>query len=559
MAVHDGLTGIDGRRAGDRRRRAWRAAARARAAFAVVVAVAGVALASPAAAQVRRFALVIGQNQGDADDQLLRYAERDAERLADVLVGVGSVPRGDLVLLRDTSVAGVADAFADLDARIAAAPGETMLIVYYSGHADDEGLHLGGARLQFGDLKARLQRSAATVRVLIIDACRSGQATRVKGAKPAAPFTIRADDRLAGEGLAIITSAASGEDAQESDRLQGSFFTHHLVAGLIGAADRSRDARVTLHEAYQYAYTETLRATTLAPIVQHPTYSFQLRGKQEIVLTSFDAARTGMGRLRLEAPGVYVVFERGDDGAIVAETAVTDTTDIMLPVGRYFIRRRAGDAVYEGTAAIAAGQVRAVGTGDLRSVPSGQIVRKGLAPARSWSVAIGAAVGTRALPAAVTGGAYMWRPSLGVQLDHRLVSFDLRLSYGRRAIDGASDPDGKTDAAHEVMAADVGIMKFVDWRRAWFGGGARVGLDRVTERWGDVNTADGAREPGFLEQTYYYKRGSLLGRAGLQVTSWLGVYVEGAGNLYLLPDDGYNDDLAMLSTELTAGLLVHAL
>ena len=34
--------------------------------------------------------------------------------------------------------------------------------------------------------------------------------------------------------MAILTSSAAGENSQESDVLRGSFFSHHLVAGLRG-------------------------------------------------------------------------------------------------------------------------------------------------------------------------------------------------------------------------------------------------------------------------------------------------------------------------------------
>jgi hypothetical protein len=141
-------------------------------------------------------------------------------------------------------------------------------------------------RLEFSTLKQRIEGSSAQLRVLIVDACRSGEITRVKGASPAEPFKIDPVGRGVGEGVAIITSAASDEDAQESDRLQASFFTHHLLSGMLGAADTSKDKQVTLGEAYGYAYNETLRSTSRAKVVQHPTYWFEIRGRQDLVLTS---------------------------------------------------------------------------------------------------------------------------------------------------------------------------------------------------------------------------------------------------------------------------------
>ena len=261
-----------------------------------------VADAFGAGGKTRRFALVVGANQGNASDVALRYAERDARRLADVLTRMGRVQPEDLILLEATDAQSVERVLGDLNRRIgqfhATRPdAETMLVVFYSGHAGPVGLHIGGTRLRFDRLKQMLDDSPARIRVLIVDACRSGEVTRVKGAAAAEPFAIQVEDRLGGEGMAIITSSAAGEDAQESDRLQGSFFTHSFLTGLQGAADTSGDRRVTLNEAYRYAYDETLRATSRAPNLQHPTYSFRLRGRDDLVLTVLRGphARDGPG------------------------------------------------------------------------------------------------------------------------------------------------------------------------------------------------------------------------------------------------------------------------
>ena len=48
---------------------------------------------------------------------------------------------------------------------------------------------------------------------------------------------------------------------EESDLLGGSYFSHHLASGLLGDADRSADGRVTLAEAYAYAYERTVADT----------------------------------------------------------------------------------------------------------------------------------------------------------------------------------------------------------------------------------------------------------------------------------------------------------
>ena len=40
----------------------------------------------------------------------------------------------------------------------------------------------------------------------------------------------------------LLTSSSADEDAQESDAIAGSYFSHHLVSGLRGSADRAATA-----------------------------------------------------------------------------------------------------------------------------------------------------------------------------------------------------------------------------------------------------------------------------------------------------------------------------
>lgn len=66
------------------------------------------------------------------------------------------------------------------------------------------------------------------MRVLVLDACRSGALTRVKRGRIVQPFAITHDAGLRGEGM-VLTASSANEDAQESDELRGSFFAHALV------------------------------------------------------------------------------------------------------------------------------------------------------------------------------------------------------------------------------------------------------------------------------------------------------------------------------------------
>jgi uncharacterized caspase-like protein len=238
--------------------------------------------ASPPAA--RRLAIVVGNNVGARDRPPLRFAERDAGKVADLLTELGGVARDDLILLPGKPAAAVRAAFAETQRKLSewSQGGGTSAVVlfYYSGHSDGDALMLGDDRLPFGELRRLLASTAAPVRLAIIDSCQSGSVLLAKGGRRGPAFDIHLDDEVGSTGEAILTSSAANELALESRRIGGSLFTHHLVSGLRGAADRSGDGLVTLSEAYQYAFARTVAATAATTLgTQHPAYATVCRAR----------------------------------------------------------------------------------------------------------------------------------------------------------------------------------------------------------------------------------------------------------------------------------------
>lgn len=354
--------------------------------IAALLSCAAVAHAAP-----RRYAVVIGNNEGLEGDQRLRYAERDAERVAATMTAWGGVEREDLRLVLGLDAAGVERELLGMVERVRGRD-DTVLFIYYSGHGDGEALHLSGTRLPLSRLYAIIDGAPATVRLLVVDACHSGELTRRKGATPAEPFAIAADDRLVTEGVAIITSSAASETAHESDHLRGGVFTHHFITGLRGAADESGDRRVTLREVYDYAYRQTLRTTSRARATQHPTFSFELRGQEDVVLTRLAGAAAG--RLRFAAGGEFTVLQADDDGRAVAELTIDGATEILLEPGEYLVRLRTDEAVFEVRITVRSGEVTVIELTDMRARPYGGASPRG-APGETPAVAVEAAPSPR--------------------------------------------------------------------------------------------------------------------------------------------------------------------
>ena len=253
------------------------------------IALAGGAASASAAVPVQRFVLVVGANLGGGDRVKLQYAISDAERFARVMIELGGVPQANEVVLKQPRLKELVDALDALNARVVEArrakePGRIEVIVYYSGHADEQGLLIGSDRYSYRTLRDRLDQIPADVRIAVLDACASGAFTRLKGGKVRPPFLV--DESADMRGHAFLTSSAETESAQESDRIRGSYFTHYLISGFRGAADLSGDGKITLNEAYQFAFNETLgRTVDTRGGAQHPSYDINLSGSGDVVMT----------------------------------------------------------------------------------------------------------------------------------------------------------------------------------------------------------------------------------------------------------------------------------
>jgi hypothetical protein len=310
--------------------------------------------------RLRRFALLIGVNDGGPSRAKLRYATSDARSMARVLENLGGVGSGDLVFVEKPTRAATIDGFARIEALLRAGhtPGvRRELLVYYSGHSDEEGLLLGNERVSYDELRARIKEVPAELRVAILDSCASGAFTRGKGGVMRPPFMLDASTDMRGH--AFLTSSAANEVAQESDRISASFFTHFLVSGLRGAADANQDRRVTLQEAYQFASAETLaRTERTRGGPQHAAYEFDLAGTGDMVVTD---VRTTQASLVLtpELSGRITVREAG--GALVAELRkpAGNTIELGVEAGAYVISMEGAPGArttFEAKATLAQGQ-----------------------------------------------------------------------------------------------------------------------------------------------------------------------------------------------------------
>jgi Caspase domain len=217
-----------------------------------------------------RFAIVIGNNHPESSKQVtLRYADDDAFATHQLMqeAGVDSTllvsPDSDTERLYPDvrHVEATPEQLERVTAQIAGkvrAAGRSELLVFYSGHGDEddtgEGYVLLEGRRRFTQamLISLLTRIAANRNHGIIDACKSSLFVFDRGPggdhRPytGRPLAIASPALRANTGFVLSTS--SGRDSHEWERFHAGILSHELRSALRGAADLDYDGQVTYRE-----------------------------------------------------------------------------------------------------------------------------------------------------------------------------------------------------------------------------------------------------------------------------------------------------------------------
>jgi hypothetical protein len=350
------------------------------------------ASAQPDGIFMRRLALLVGANKGGPGRPVLRYAVDDARAVGRVLEDMGGVLPGDARYLEDPDKSALLGAIRSLATDVDKARRTSRrveAIFYFSGHSDEEALFLGQERMPYSELKDLITALAADVRIAILDSCASGALTLPKGVIKRPPFLM--DTAYDMKGYAFVASSSASEAAQESGRLGRSFFTHNLVSGMRGAADMNLDGRITLNEAYQFAFDGTLVQTerTMAG-AQHPSRHIQMSGTGDVVITEI---RKSEAVLVLDTGFSGRVFVHDSAGNLLVELNKPAGREVAIGLGsggyRVFVVGESG--ALEAKARLEDGKSRVLGRDDFaRAARVPETVRGTAAPPPlSWGRASG--------------------------------------------------------------------------------------------------------------------------------------------------------------------------
>jgi hypothetical protein len=329
-----------------------------------------------------RYALVIGSNTGSEDRVELKYAVSDARSFAGILTEMGGVSKERCIVTANPdrqTLLGEFDRLQQIVDGEKTLSGRKEAIVYYSGHADAMGIILGTDRYTYKEMLQNLRTIGVDVSIAVLDACASGSLTREKGGTHRQPFLYDISTEM--QGHAYLTSSSSDEASQESDAIKSSFFTHYLISGMRGPADGNSDGKVTLNEAYEFAYDETLQRTEKTKAgPQHAAYDIRLKGSGDLVLTDL---RTSSSLLRLMPPVHGRIYIHDAQGRLLVEMLKNagKKLEIGLEPGKFDVVVSDGDDVTAATVTLTEGHAAEVSGAELHAVKQLRHRVRGTSPA----------------------------------------------------------------------------------------------------------------------------------------------------------------------------------
>jgi hypothetical protein len=304
------------------------------------------ALLPARAAGIHRISLFIGIDQGLENETSLRFAARDAKEMAAIFRQSGLYPADGLTVLANTSMESVRQAMRSVETsalRWKREGEQTYLFLYFSGHGDAQSLHIRGSKLMRDDLVAWLNALPCELKIMVLDACESGDFLRSKGGRFLQDLPVQIENNLKSRGSIIVSSTSRGELAQESDEYQGAVFTHHLENGLRGLADFNGDGWIGLQEAFEYSRRATSKDMVLnGSLRQNPSFDLDLVGASDPGLIPIDNGKSWMLLRHFPAGNLDIYDANSLDRVARVWLSGSDSLAYRIQSGGYLFRFHEG-------------------------------------------------------------------------------------------------------------------------------------------------------------------------------------------------------------------------
>ncbi|MBI4533761.1 MAG: tetratricopeptide repeat protein [Candidatus Melainabacteria bacterium] len=199
-----------------------------------------------------KWAVVIGVGQfADSKVPTLKYSAKDAkdfyDYLTDPTAGRFSKDHVKLLVNEEATKVNIMDVIGDSFLPHAAMP-DDLVVIYVSTHGSPAGADIRGVNyivaydtlasklfatgIEMKQLLRMIKERVHTNRILLVmDTCYSGAGAH-EGHKGLTRSNINAHEVAQGIGSLVITSSSPDERSWESDNLQNSYFTRHLIESL---------------------------------------------------------------------------------------------------------------------------------------------------------------------------------------------------------------------------------------------------------------------------------------------------------------------------------------
>ncbi len=231
----------------------------------------------------RRLALIVGISKYADPSINLRYAHRDARSLYELLtseeLGPAAFEREDVTLLLDEE-ATVANIHSGLRDFLQRADENDFVLFFFAGHGapdvrriedlylvahDTDPDRIAGTGLLMRHVREAISEIRARHVLVLTDACHSAGMGSSDGRSIARVNRIHEAflSRMfhTSDSLAILSASEAAQLAHEDARLNHGVFTHFLLEGLRGEADKDGDKIVSLGEIMEYVRDRVKEAT----------------------------------------------------------------------------------------------------------------------------------------------------------------------------------------------------------------------------------------------------------------------------------------------------------
>lgn len=239
-----------------------------------------------------RWAIIVGISKYQTASLNLQYADRDAEKLYQLLLTPsGGHFKKDFICKLTNKTATTGNIIRALRAFLKKPAREDLVIIYFACHGapdperpenvyllthDTNPADIAGTALPVGDINRALKDTLLSEKVIILaDTCHSaaiGGGMRSRGLDESTALINRYLQEISAArgGTALLTSAEAHEVSFEDEKWGGGHgvFTYYLLKGLNGEADVNNNGFITVGELFEYVRENVKKATNHK---QHPS------------------------------------------------------------------------------------------------------------------------------------------------------------------------------------------------------------------------------------------------------------------------------------------------